>query len=83
MQGALTQRLAALFARRPLPGFAPRVARGVNDPHNRANRRIVVTVDRATFEAIGRAAKVSDVTVSEAIRQLIARGLAASPRKGG
>ncbi|NWG26144.1 MAG: hypothetical protein HXY30_17300 [Pseudorhodoplanes sp.] len=79
LQHSALARLAQIFARKPLPAFTPRAARGIRDPHCPGSRRIVVTIDEATFAAIGRAALASNVRTSEAIRQLIRRGLDASP----
>jgi hypothetical protein len=82
----VTVQLALRLAR--LAGFAARLngarpaplrtrAQGVVDPHNPGNRRLVVTVDEATFAGVRRAAAAADISVSEAIRQLLTRGLAA------
>lgn len=71
-------RLAGLAARINAPPAPLRTrAQGVVDPHNPGNRRLVVTVDEATFAAVQRAAAAAEISVSEAIRQLIKRGLAA------
>lgn len=83
MHASPLARLAQIFTRKPLPSFTPRAARGIKDPKCPGSRRIVVTVDEATFHDIGRAAIVSEVTTSEAIRQLIRRGLDASPVREG
>ncbi len=50
-------------------------AKGVPDRSNPATRTIVVRVDDATFGRIESAASMAGITTSEAIRQLIARGL--------
>lgn len=50
-------------------------ALGVADRSNPKTRTIVVRVDDATFARIGRAAAKANVTTTEALRQLIARGL--------
>ena len=75
-------RLSALFAPAPLPPPQPvftRRARGVALHGNPRVRRIVVSIDEATFERIGAAADSGGVSVTEAIRQLIARGLECNP----
>lgn len=76
----ITQRLARLaahFGPPPAPVLERRSARGVIDRSNPGMRRIVVTIDEATFNRIGDAAAAADVSQSEAIRQIIARGLGA------
>ena len=91
MAASPLSRLARLFRSQPPallePSFqvgrakapsATRKARGTPDK-NPELRQIVVRVDVATFERISRAAERGRVTVSEAIRQLIARGLDARP----
>ncbi|NWG25897.1 MAG: hypothetical protein HXY30_16030 [Pseudorhodoplanes sp.] len=83
LQHSALARLAQIFARKPVPLFTPRAARGIKDPKCPGSRRIVVTVDEATFVDVGQAAIASGVTTSEAIRQLIRRGLDASPVREG
>lgn len=76
----LLQRIGNFFFRpdaptvRPLEPRRPR-ARGTPDRGNPNSRRIVVTIDVATFGAIDRAAIAAGISQSEAIRQLIRRGL--------
>lgn len=76
-------RLAALFVRaRSAPSFDPvaidrrRIATPGRGPAK--TRCIVVRVDDETFERIERGAKASRVKITEAIRQLIKRGLDAA-----
>lgn len=82
--------LAALFEPRPipadLPAFepgrrpGPRPVKGVVDARNPQQRTIVVRVDEATFARVAGAAAANEITMSEALRQLIRRGLDASPK---
>jgi hypothetical protein len=75
-------RLATVFgpmrARAPLPTFERR-AQGIVDKSDPLKRRMVVTVDADTFERVSAAAAASGVSTTEALRQLIRRGLDASP----
>lgn len=71
----LAARIGQLIAPPAQPTFEPRRARGVADRSNPGIRTIVVRVDNATFDRIGAAAEASGVSTTEAIRQLIQRGL--------
>jgi hypothetical protein len=73
--------LAGLFRRPPLPAFKRR-ARGVVDRSNPRVRVIVVRINDAMFERISRGAVASGVNMTEAIRQLLERGLDARSPNG-
>lgn len=85
----ILSQLAGLFVRPPsLPAIEPepgarrpsgKLARGVP---NAKVRCIVVRVDEETFQRIGRVARAADATVTEAIRQIIKRGLDGSHNGG-
>jgi hypothetical protein len=78
--------LSTLFGRARLPVVVPepgarrvsgKPAQGVPERGNPKTRTIVVRVDEETFRQLRIVAVASDVSVTEAIRQLIKRGLAA------
>ncbi len=74
---SLVSRLTAIAFPPPPPRFqrVPRQAKGVPDRSNAKIRTIVVRVDQATFDRINAGAVASGVSTTEALRQLIARGL--------
>ena len=53
------------------------IGRGFADPQHPGMRRIVVTVDQATFERVRARAVVRQVSIAAAVRGSIERGFAA------
>lgn len=53
------------------------IGRGFADPQHPGKRRIVVTIDEATFERVRALAITSEISLAAAARQLIERGFSA------
>ena len=65
------------------PMRAANVAQGYRDPGNRPGmKRVVVTVDDATFKRIRAQAVRSKVSFAAKVRELIQRGFDAAPNDG-
>jgi hypothetical protein len=62
-------------ARERLPQLSAQATRGIADRHNPGVRQLVVRLDAPTFERVAATAARAGITTSEAVRQLIRRGL--------
>lgn len=75
--GGGTSRAGAIAPRRVNPSD---IGRGFADPQHPGMKRIVVTVDAATFERVRALSIANEISLAAAVRLLVERGFAAPAR---